>query len=71
MKYEQARDELQRILEEQQTVSIPKLRRLLQVVNVSFKPGKEPDTQEVAFLKGEIKKLNKRIRRMKKGSGGA
>lgn len=56
MKYNDARLELKRILNEQQTVSIPKLRRLLQSMNVSLKD--KPKT-EVAYLKGEITKLKK------------
>ena len=56
MKFFEAQAELKRILKEQQTVSIPKLKRLLQSMNVSVN-GKQPKEAEVEYLKGEIKKL--------------
>lgn len=59
MKYDEARLELRRVLAQQQTVSIPKLRKLLQSMNVSLK-DKTPQDIEIKYLKGEIKKLNKR-----------
>lgn len=62
MKFDEARLELRRILKEQQTVSIPKLRRILNAMNVSTK-DKTPEQREIKYLKGEIKNLAKKHRK--------
>ncbi|WP_346207634.1 hypothetical protein NSS91_16145 [Caldifermentibacillus hisashii] len=61
MKYEQAKAQLQQALKHQKTISIPKLNKLLQSVNISFK-FKPSESVEVKYLKGEIKKLRKQLK---------
>lgn len=60
MTHEQAQAELNRILANQKTVSVSKLNKLFQVMNMSRTiPAHE---QEVRYLKGEIKKLAAQLR---------
>ena len=60
MKYEQAKAQLQHALKHQKTISIPKLNTLLQALNISLKPSKDT---EVKYLKSEIKKLRKQLKK--------
>lgn len=60
MKYEQAKAQLQYALKHQKTISIPKLNKLLQSMNISFKPS---ESVEVKYLKSEIKKLRKQLKK--------
>ena len=60
MKYEQAKAQLQYALKHQKTISIPKLNTLLQALNISLKPSKDT---EVKYLKNEIKKLRKQLKK--------
>ena len=60
MKYEQAKAQLQHALKHQKTISIPKLKTLLQSMNISFKPS---ESVEVKYLKSEIKKLRKQLKK--------
>lgn len=62
MKYEQAKAQLQQALKHQKTISIPKLNKLLQSMNISFK-FKPSESVEVKYLKGEIKKLRKQLKK--------
>lgn len=59
--YTAAQEELKRILIEQQTISVPKLQRLLNALNVSLHPDKTPESVEIAYLKGEIRKREKKM----------
>lgn len=59
LKYHQAKQEFEHALNHQQTISVAKLRRLMQVMNMSLEPSTD---KEVKYLKGEIKKLNKKLR---------
>ncbi|MEN2465932.1 hypothetical protein [Ornithinibacillus sp. JPR2-1] len=60
MKYEQAKAQLQHALKHQKTISIPKLNTLLHSMNISFKPS---ESVEVKYLKSEIKKLRKQLKK--------
>ncbi|MDY7224640.1 hypothetical protein [Halalkalibacterium halodurans] len=60
MKYHDAQQELRRILREQKTVSVPKLKKLLNSMNVSLKKPKGIN-HEVEFLKEENRRLRKRL----------
>jgi hypothetical protein len=60
LKYEQAKAQLQHALKHQKTISIPKLNTLLQALNISLKPSKDT---EVKYLKNEIKKLRKQLKK--------
>ncbi len=60
MKYKQAKAQLQHALKHQKTISIPKLNTLLQSMNISFKPS---ESVEVKYLKSEIKKLRKQLKK--------
>lgn len=60
MKYKEAKKQFRHALDHQQTISIPKLRKLMQSMNI----GLEPRTNvEIEYLKSEIKKLNKRLKK--------
>ncbi|TES56170.1 hypothetical protein [Halalkalibacterium halodurans] len=60
LKYQEAQQELRRILKEQQTVSVPKLKKILNSLNISLK--KPSSQQEIDYLKSEIKKLKKMLK---------
>jgi hypothetical protein len=60
LKYEQAKAQLQHALKHQKTISIPKLNTLLQSMNISLKPS---ESVEVKYLKSEIKKLRKQLKK--------
>lgn len=63
MRYQEAKDYFQRALAEQQTISIPKLKQLMNDLNLTLEPT---DSKEVKFLKNEVKKLNRHIRKLQK-----
>ncbi|MBU5342307.1 hypothetical protein [Caldifermentibacillus hisashii] len=60
MKYEQAKAQLKHALKHQKTISITKLNTLLQSMNISLEPS---ESVEVKYLKNEIKKLRKQLKR--------
>lgn len=60
MKYDQAKKEFQHALDHQQTISIKKLNELMQIMNMKLEPSVDA---EVRYLKGEIKRLNERLRK--------
>jgi predicted RNase H-like nuclease (RuvC/YqgF family) len=60
MKYAEAREELRRILNEQQTVSVPKLKRIITSMNIPLRRDAEPNA-EVTYLKGRVSKLDKEL----------
>ena len=49
-------------LNHQQTISINKLKKLMQSMNMSLEPS---ESKEVRYLKREIKNLHRHIRRMR------
>jgi len=64
MKYKDAKLSLTHALNHQQTISIKKLDMLLRSLNISLE-GNVRD-KEIEYLKGEIKKLSKENRRLKR-----
>jgi len=62
MNHNEAKQQLQHALKNQQTISINKLKNLMQALNMSLEPSKD---KEVRYLKGEIKSLRKHIRKLK------
>src|SRR5690625_143652 len=58
-----ARKQLGHALRNQKTISINKLKKILNSMNVSLKES--PDTVEIKYLKNEIKKLVRENRRLK------
>ncbi len=73
MVYDKSKEELLYALSSQKTISVDKLNRLLQNMNISIK--NPPKSNKVSYLKGELKKVNKenaklrsKIRRIKKES---
>ena len=64
MRYEQAKVQLQQALKHQKTISIPKLNTLLQSMNISLTPS---ESVEVKYLKNEIKKLRKQLKKNEEG----
>lgn len=65
MKYKEAQAELQKVFDNQQTVSVPKLKRLFQSLNISVKKPLGGSNKEISFLKGEISRLKKENKRLK------
>lgn len=59
MKYEEAKRKLEYALKYQKTIKISKLKKILQSMNISLK--KRQDSQEVKYLKNEIKKLRRKL----------
>lgn len=64
MKYHEAKTSLRHALNHQQTISIKKLDMLLRSLNINL-DGNTVD-KEIEYLKGEIKKLSKENRRLKR-----
>ena len=64
VKYHEAKISLTHALNHQQTISIKKLDMLLRSLNISVE-GNTRD-REINYLKGEIKKLSKENRRLKR-----
>ncbi|MFP7732726.1 hypothetical protein ACLHDF_04760 [Priestia aryabhattai] len=69
MKYKEAQAKLQKVFDHQQTVSVPKLKRLFQSLNISVKKSLGNSNREVSYLKGEISKLEKENKRLREGGG--
>ncbi len=67
VKCKEAQAELQKVFDHQQTVSVPKLKRLFQSLNISVKKPLGNSNREVSYLKGEISKLEKENKRLKEG----
>jgi hypothetical protein len=65
VKYKEAQAELQKVFDHQQTVSVPKLKRLFQSLNISVKKPLGNSNREVSYLKGEISKLKKENKRLR------
>ncbi|MFA8439318.1 hypothetical protein [Pueribacillus sp. YX66] len=59
MKYKEAKRQFEHALKHQKTISIPKLRRIMQAMNITLEPS---ESKEVRYLKNEIKKLRKQIK---------
>ena len=57
--------ELQKVFDHQQTVSVPKLKRLFQSLNISVKKPLGNSNREVSFLKSEISRLKKENKRLR------
>jgi len=66
VKYKVAQKELQKAFDSQKTISIPKLKRLFQSLNLSVKEPLNSDNQEKVYLKREIKKLRKENNQLKR-----
>ncbi len=64
MKYHEAKTSLRHALNHQQTISIKKLDMLLRSLNINL-DGNTGD-KEIEYLKGEIKKLSKENRRLRR-----
>lgn len=58
MKDTEARQLLRKALDEQQTISVPKLKRILEAMNVSLK--KDNRDREIEYLRNEIRKLREK-----------
>lgn len=59
MKYAEAKRQFEHALNNQKTISISKLRRIMQAMNITLEPS---ESKEVRYLKNEIKKLRKQIK---------
>lgn len=60
-KYISAHKEMSDALSSQQTISITKLKRLLNNMNISIHPDNTSQNVEVAYLKAEIRKRDKKL----------
>jgi len=54
MRYAEAQEELRRVLAEQQTISIPKLKRLIQALNISLKKPEPKNAVRVVRRKNGV-----------------
>lgn len=63
MTYQEAKDYLQRALATQHTISIPKLKQLMNDLNITLE---STESKEVKYLKNEVKNLHKHIRKLQK-----
>ena len=63
MKFKEAKKQLQHALDHQKTISINKLKNLMQDMNISLEPSRD---REVEYLKREIKNLHRHIKKIKK-----
>ena len=63
MKFKEAKKQLQHALDHQQTISINKLKKLMQSMNMNLEPSRD---REVEYLKREIKNLHRHIKKIKK-----
>ncbi|MBU3569246.1 hypothetical protein IUK39_03515 [Priestia aryabhattai] len=68
MRYKEAQAELQKGFDHQQTVSVPKLKRLFQSLNISVKKPLGNSNEEISYLQGEISRLKKENKRLKRRS---
>ncbi|WP_419962166.1 hypothetical protein [Psychrobacillus sp. BM2] len=63
MKFKQAKQVLQHAIDHQSTISIPKLKKLLQALNIGLE---STESNEVKYLKNEVKNLHKQLRKLQK-----
>jgi transposase-like protein len=63
MNFLNAKSILQYALDHQSTISIPKLKKLLQALSIGLE---STESKEVKYLKNEVKKLHKHIRKLQK-----
>lgn len=63
MKFVEAKETLKFALNNQKSIQIKKLKEIMQVMNISLESSKD---KEIQYLKGEIKNLRKRIRRLER-----
>lgn len=61
MKYLEAQKELKRVLNEQQTIKVSKLRGIIHSLNVPLQPGETLPTSETDYLKRLLKKKNDKL----------
>lgn len=60
MKYDEAKRQFEYALNNQKTIAIPKLKRIMQSMNISLEPS---ESKEVRYLKNEIKNLRKQLKK--------
>lgn len=63
MKYKNAKESFKQALDKQKTITIPKLKKLMNGMNIRLEPS---DDVEIKYLKSEIKKLNRIIEKKDK-----
>lgn len=63
IKYHEAKKQFKRALDSQKTISIPKLKTLMQSLNMSLEPT---ENKEIRYLKGEIKKLRNKNKKLER-----
>lgn len=64
MKYKEAQIELRRCLQEDETIDIPKLRALMNDLNIGIKSSED---NEVNFLKGQLRECHKKVKALTQG----
>lgn len=67
MNFINAKDTLQDVLNNQVTIRVSKLKDLLNDLNFTLEPS---ESKEVMYLKNEVKKLHKVIRKLQKEEQG-
>ncbi len=63
MTHEEAKRQLKQALDNQQTISISKLKNLMTALNITLEPS---ESKEVSYLKGEIEKLSRKYKNLKR-----
>ena len=59
LKYNEAREQFKHVLDNQKTISVPRLKTLMS--SMHFYLDKEKDSREVKYLKNEIRKLRRKL----------
>lgn len=63
MNFLNAKSTLQHALDHQSTISIPKLKKLMSDLNMTLESN---ESNEVKYLKNEVRKLHQHIRKLQK-----
>ncbi|GIN71274.1 hypothetical protein J14TS2_17490 [Bacillus sp. J14TS2] len=63
MNHDEAKRKFKHALENQQSISIPKLKNIMTALNITLEPS---ENKEVAYLKGEIEQLARKYRNLKR-----
>lgn len=61
LKYQEAREQFKHVLDNQKTITVPRLKRLM--ASMHFYLDEQKDSREVAYLKNEIKRLRNSMNR--------
>lgn len=63
MNYDEAKRQFKHALDNQQTISISKLKNIMSALNITLEPSRD---KEVDYLKEEIEKLSRKYKNLKR-----